>query len=268
VAIITISRGSYSNGKAVAEEVARRLGYRCISREVLIEASEHFNIREIKLVRALHDAPSILDRFTYGKERYLAYFAAAFLGEVQEDNVVYHGLAGHFFVRGVSHVIKVRIITDLEARVRLEMEREGISADEARRVLKKDDQERRRWSRYLFGVDTWDAALYDLVVHVHKLSVDDAVDLICRTAGLTQFQITPQSRQTLNDLLLAARVKARLVEVKPQVAVSARGGRVLIHSETPENLEPEVVCELERVATAVSGVTQVTVHDTPRSVYG
>ena len=48
MAIVAISRGSYSRGKEVAERVAERLGYQCISREVIIEASREFNIPEIK----------------------------------------------------------------------------------------------------------------------------------------------------------------------------------------------------------------------------
>ena len=60
LAIITISRGSYSKGKEVAEKVSQRLGYDCVSRDVIVEASEQFNIPEIKLVRALHDSPSVL----------------------------------------------------------------------------------------------------------------------------------------------------------------------------------------------------------------
>ena len=65
--IITISRGSYSKGKEIAEKTAQKLGYECVSRDVLLEASEHFNIPEIRLIRALHDAPSILERFTYAR---------------------------------------------------------------------------------------------------------------------------------------------------------------------------------------------------------
>ena len=42
MAIITISRGSYQKGKEVAEKVARKLGYECISREILLEASDEF----------------------------------------------------------------------------------------------------------------------------------------------------------------------------------------------------------------------------------
>ena len=67
MAIITISRGSYSRGKEVAEKLAQDLGYQVLSRDILLEASERFNIPEIKLVRAIHDAPSIFERFTYGK---------------------------------------------------------------------------------------------------------------------------------------------------------------------------------------------------------
>jgi len=92
MAIITVSRGSYSKGKEVAEKVAERLGYECVSREILLEASEHFNIPEIKLVRALHDAPSVFERFTYGKEKYLAFLEAALLNHLRRDNIVYHGL--------------------------------------------------------------------------------------------------------------------------------------------------------------------------------
>ena len=76
-------------------------------------------------------------------------------------SVVYHGRAGHFFLRGVSHVLKVWIIADVEDRVRREMKREDISEKEARRILKKDDDERRNWALALYGVDTDDASLYE-----------------------------------------------------------------------------------------------------------
>ena len=47
MAIITISRGSYSKGKEIAEKVAQQLGYECIARRVLLEASEEFNASDI-----------------------------------------------------------------------------------------------------------------------------------------------------------------------------------------------------------------------------
>ncbi len=64
--VITISRGSYSKGKEIAEKLAQHLGYECISREILLETSDHFNIHELKLTRAIHDAPSITVLFESG----------------------------------------------------------------------------------------------------------------------------------------------------------------------------------------------------------
>jgi len=209
--IITISRGSYSRGKEVAEKLAQKLGYRCISRDILLEASEQFNIPEIKLIRAIHDAPSILERFTHGKERYVAYLRSTLLKQVQKDNVVYHGLAGHYFLQGIPHVIKVRIMADLEDRVQEEMRREKISADEARFILKKDDDERRRWGLQLYGVDTWDPMLYDMVLYIKSLTVDDAVDLISKAAKLPHFQATPESQRLVDEMAQeAAEEAARL----------------------------------------------------------
>lgn len=266
MAIITISRGSYSKGKEVAQRVAQTLGYQCVSREILLEASEHFNIPEIKLVRALHDAPSILERFTYGKEHYLAYVAAALLERVQSDNVVYHGLAGHFFLGGVSHVLNVRILANLDARVALEMEREGLSQDKTMDRLVRDDQERRKWSQHLFGKDPWDPSLYDLVVHVHKLSMDDTVKIICQTAQLKQFQATPESQQFLDDLVLAALVRAALVHDFPMVQVHAQAGVVFIDAKINQQVEPELADKIRDLALQVPGVKDVRMHALPVNI--
>ncbi len=105
MSIISISRGSYSQGKEVAEKLAETLGYQCISRNILLEASEEFNVSEIKLIRAIHDAPSILKRLTIAKESYISYVRSALLRHVRNDNIVYHGLAGHFFLQNIPHVL-------------------------------------------------------------------------------------------------------------------------------------------------------------------
>lgn len=208
MSLITISRGSYSKGREIAEMVAQKLDYECISRDILIEASKDFNIPELKLVRAIHDAPSFFDKFSLKKEKYINYIQTAILRHFERDNVVYHGLAGHFFVAGVSHVLKVRIIADMQERVKLEAEREGISRERALEILKKDDEERRKWSMDLYGIDTNNPNLYDLVIHINRITVDHAVDIICETVKLKEFQTTSASQQFLSGLV-------RLSEVSP-----------------------------------------------------
>ena len=204
--IITISRGSYSRGKKVAEKLARELGYECISREIILEASEQFNIPEIQLVRAIEDAPSILDRLTRGKERYLAYVRAALLKHVKKGDVVYHGFAGRLLLRDIPSVLKVRVIASIEDRIQEVVRRDGVSEDEARERIARADDERRKWSHHLYDVDPRDASLYDIVLQVRPMTIDDAVGTIKLAAGLPAFQTTPEVKKTLERL--AARAAA------------------------------------------------------------
>jgi cytidylate kinase len=259
MAIITISRGSYSHGKEVAEKVAQRLGYQCYAREVILRASKDFNIPEIKLVKAVHDAPSILERFSYGREKFIAYFQASLLKHLRRDNVVYHGLAGHFYVSGVSHVLKVRIIAEMEDRVRIIMDRENITYENALERIKKDDQARRKWSQNLYGIDTLDPILYDLVIRVRKMTVDDAVDVICHTAGLQTFKTTFESQKAIEDLVLASEVKTTLLEIKPDIQVFARDGVITLGASSQIMKDPDQVREMEKIVAAIPGVKEVMV---------
>jgi len=259
MAIITISRGSYSRGKEVAEKVAQKLGYECYAREVFLEASKEFNIPELNLVKAVHDAPSILERFSYGKEKFITYFQSALLKCFVRDNVVYHGLAGHFYVKGVSHVLKVRIIADMEDRIQIVMDREKIPSESAKELIKKDDLERRKWSQHLYGIDTTDPILYDLVIRVRKMSVDDAVDVICHTVGLDTFKTTAESQKAMEDLALASDVKTTLLELKPDIQVFVRDCIVTLGASAQIMKDPEMVQEIQRIACDIPGVKGVNI---------
>ncbi len=207
--IITISRGSYSRGIEVAEKLAQKLGYECISREVLLEASKEFNISEVKLVHAIEDAPSIFDHIKDGKRRYVAFIREAFLEHIQKDNIVYHGFAGHFFTKDIPNILKVRIIANMDFRVKVLMERENISEDKARKQLYKIDVERMKWSTYLYGIDTNTTELYDVVLHIDCLQVDGAVDFIYKLAKRPCFQTTPESQKKIQEWLEAAKAYSK-----------------------------------------------------------
>jgi cytidylate kinase len=253
MSIVTISRGSYSRGKEVAEKLAQALGYQCLSRDILLEASERYNLPEIKLIRGIHNAPSILERLTYAKGPYVAYIRAALLRQAQNDNLVYHGLAGHFLLQDIPHVLKVRIIADLEDRVTEEMKRENISADEARRILLKDDEERRKWSKNIFGIDTWDPSLYDLVIKIKCITVDGAVDLIkCALQGPC-FQTTPVGQKLVDEMSLAARINAALIEDIRSIQVEAKGTEVFIYLKKDLCKDEELKSRVKRLASKVAG---------------
>lgn len=260
MAIITISRGSYSRGKEVAEKVAAKLGYHCLSREVILEASDRYHVPEIKLIKAIHDAPSILERLGRSKQAFVAYYQSALARAVQKNNTVYHGLAGHLLLKGIPYVLKVRIIADLDDRVSNEMKREGITEQEARALIVRDDQERRNWTQSLYGLDPWDSSIYDLVIHIYKFTVSDAVDLICQAAMLEKFRATRESQQKMDDLAIASQVKAALVGISNDVAVLSEYGNVLIYTKADDRHLHKLEEKSMNLHREIEGINHMELH--------
>ena len=91
------------------------------------------------------------------------------------------------------------------------MKRESISVSEAREIIQKDDEERRRWALHLYGADPWDPMLYDLVIHLQTVTMNDAVSIIKHMVQLPSFQTTPQSQQLIDNLVLLARLQVETV---------------------------------------------------------
>lgn len=264
MSIITISRGSYSHGRDVAKKLAEKLGYQCISREILLRASEHFNIPEIKLLRAVHDPPSIFERLTYGKERYVAYIRETLMQYFEQDNVVYHGLAGHLFVQGISHALKVRIIADLDDRIVEEMRREEVSAEEAHNTLIKDDEARRKWSHYLYGLDSADPNLYDMILYIKSITLDNAVEIITNTVSLPCFQPTPESRKAMHTLFLAAQVQRGLMSDMPSAKVDVEEGEIVVTTPGSWSDGKQMIAKVDEVIDSAKELVGVQIRLTRR----
>ena len=227
MAIITISRGSFSHGQEIAEKVAGTLGYECVSREILVEAAQLFNISEKKLIRSLNDAPNILDRIVGGKERYLEYIKASLLEYARKGNVVYHGHAGHLLLTDVPNVLKVRLLAEKDDRIALLQQRQNLSREQALAIIESEDKNRVNWTRYLYKMDLNDPWLYDIVIKIGRLNIEDACDIICRAARSKSYQSTDKSQQAIDDLAIANRVQAELQSIC-EAQVSVRNGEVQV----------------------------------------
>ena len=259
MSIITISRAFCSKGSALAERIARQLDYSCVSREILLAASDQFNVPEVILTRAIHDGPTIFDKFTHGKQKYIAFIRSALLDTLTKDNVVYHGLAGHFFLQGVPHVLKVRLIADMDVRIQEEMENENISELMAQKKLMNDDKNRRNWGTYLYGIDTYDPDLYDLVINLKNMSLDDCADMVCHAVQRPSFSTTRESMEYLFDMALAAKVYAMIIDKYFHSSVNAHEGNVSIQINAQVGHMDKVKKELEDMVKTVPGVKNLSI---------
>jgi cytidylate kinase len=261
MAVITISRGSYSMGREIAERVAKRLNYQCISHEILLEASDRFHIPEIKLEKNLWGIPSFIDKLTHEKTHYVFFVQSRLVKHVAEDNLVYHGFGGHLFLKKVPHILKVRITADIQRRIAVLAEREKINKAKALSIINKMDTQRRKWTKRLYGADPSDLMLYDLMIKIHKYDIDDAVDLICRSVSLDHFKITAESKKSMDDLALACKFKTALFESYPDILVVSEYGNILIYSNTSEYYVRKIKALADSSAGKIKGINSIEIHN-------
>lgn len=210
MAIITISRGTYSGGKDLAERISKDLGYRLLSREELLtDTAKEFGVSEQKLETALMFKPSFLDNFNLRKVHYICYVQAAMAKEVQNDNVVYHGQAGHLLLHGVPHHLRLKVVADMEYRINAAIQRGNFTRDKAIKYIHNKDDERDKWVRAVYGVDRNDPSTYDLIVNIERISIDAATKVVDQLAT-TEFKTTPESNRIMDNMVAATEIRARI----------------------------------------------------------
>jgi cytidylate kinase len=255
MSIITISRGTFSGGEAVAEGVAKRLGWPCVSREMVLQSAAGYGVSAEALDAAMEKRPPLWKRMMGQRDIHLILIRAALCEHVASGNVVFHGQVAHLFLPGISHVVSVRVIAELGYRIAALMEFQRMGRKDATAHIQRVDEERRRWSRFLFHTEWDDPLVYDMVINLSRLSVESACDVVVRLGQQEAFRPTAASVKAMQDLALSSRVLARLAtDVRTRDAtfhVEADDGFVTVsgtsHSSNLLAAIPEVVRQVSGV---------------------
>ena len=209
MAIITISRGSLSGGKALAGCLADRLAYPILGREVLLEAAESMGVSEEVFRDKFEAAPGLWARLTREREKYTLAVQTSLAEWCTRGDLVYHGLSGQFLLKELPGVLKVRLVAPLEMRIKAFMDTHPlVSHTEAESFIRKVDQERSRWCHLMYGADVTDSSHYDMTVNLKRLSLESACAVVAGAAAQTRYLITPEVETEL--FAFAARCRDRL----------------------------------------------------------
>jgi cytidylate kinase len=258
MSIVTIAHSAYSNGGTIASGVAGRLGYRCVDREVLIEASNRYGIPEAKYTEVLEAKGHWWERWHESLRLYRITLQAAMCEMAQGDKLVYHGRAGQQLLPNIRHVFRVMIVAPMDYRIGQLRTQRNLDPESARQYLQELDKVRGRRFRALFNEDWQDPVGYDVVLNSGRIPADSAVTVIADTIGREEFQPNAESLKAFQDLTTTARVQAALI-TSPKtrnvvLTVKSDGGRVSISGILAD---PELESEIVRIARSVTGVTEV-----------
>jgi cytidylate kinase len=256
--IITIYQGASGEGQELAEAVAQALGYRCVGREVLVEASRRYGIPEAKLNEIVEKGTHWWERLLQDLRPYRIALQATLCELAHDGKVVYHGHLGHELLSGVGHVLKVLLTAPIEFRIEQVRARQSLTDVAARHYIEEIDKARSRRLMAMFGADWRDSNRYDLILNMGKMRREGATRVIIEAAKLDEYQPTLASDQAFNDLALGSRVHATLLASHDVggsgLEVRADRGHIHVTGRIDEGLEDEVV----NLVRNVPGVTKVT----------
>lgn len=243
--IITISRGSLSGDDQLANQLGARLGYKVISREVILDAVRDYGIAECELLDGMEKPPSFWQRLTHKKARYLLAIQAALAEEIQEGNVVYHGHAGHLLLAGLPNVLKLKLIAPMDFRVRNAMSANKMSENEATDYIRAIDEKRRNWVRLLYNVEWSDPSLYDMVINLEWMTMGSAVEMISDLVSHKEYRNQAAGSQRLKDFALETRIRARLAFKSDlhydSIGITVQRGRINLEGEYFERHQEDVI---------------------------
>jgi CheY-like chemotaxis protein len=257
--IIIIFSGGFCQEGLVMEEVVDRTEYRLITDdEIVAEASRRSALAESKIRRAFSSKASVFNKFTFEKERSLAYIKLTVADLIGTDNALISSFSGLLIPAAVSHALRVCLIAPQKYRVAAASRQLGISEKDAARIVQRREEDCSYWTDSLLGnSDPWDPALYDMVIPVDKASVQDAATLIADHAGKDIIQQTAESKQALEDFRLAAETEAALVQAGHTVDVSAKNGAITLTINKHVLMLKRLQQELKSIAEPIDGVKSV-----------
>lgn len=260
MAIITISHEMGAGGPEIGMTVAQRLGYRYADHELILDTAQRYGLLEEKLSHLDESKPSFFERLDTETHQYITAIQTTLLEFADQDNVVLMGRSGQWLLRGIPHVLRVRVKAPFELRVKRALKKmagqmgEAVNPRTVTDMVRRDDAEKSGRFRYLYELDINDPSLYELVLNTEKVSSETAVELIATAARRPDFATTEAGRQVVADRALASRVQVALATQpetrKYRITVEAQQGVVTL--EATAALDQAV-----EVARTVHGVRDV-----------
>ena len=238
--IITIFGGTFGEDEELARNVAAKLGYRFVSREIFIAASKRCEVPEAKLSDLVEKEPHWWESWHENLQPYRIALQAAMTEAALPENIVYLGHVGHGLLPGIRHVVRVLLTAPIDYRIEQLRKQQGLEGKAARRYIDHVEKGRTRGLMALFGTDWRDPGQYALILNMAQMSSAAAEKMIAHAANLMDYQPTAASLQSLVDLALTAKVQAHLL-TDPRlrdgnISVQAKQGEVTLAGLLPQSV--------------------------------
>jgi cytidylate kinase len=210
--IVAITREMGSLGKDVADGLGAALGLPVIYHEVIEPTADRMRVRRSHVKRLLEGNAGLFERLTADKTSLSIFSADEILNSaLQGRGAIIRGWGATQLLREIPHAVGVRVCAPLELRRKRMMERLGTADAEAvASEIQQNDEAHTAIMRRHFALQWTDPENYDVVFNTQRVSIGECVDEVKALVESEEFTETERSRQQLEDLALAWRVRAAL----------------------------------------------------------
>ena len=183
--IISIGREFGSGGHEVAELIAQKLEIYLIDDKLLYDLATEKKIpyEEIKKYDERPKMPFLsrsVAGYTSAMEEHLAKMQFEYLKKMAErgESFVIVGRCSEFVLKDYACMTSAFIRGDMETKVERVMKKYELSAEEAKKLMKKKDATRKAYHNYYCDGKWGDSRNYDLCINSSKLGIEGTVDVI------------------------------------------------------------------------------------------
>lgn len=197
--VITIARGFGSGGKAIAMQLAEKLGIPCYDKELLQKAADVSGINESYFFESDEKVkPAFLSLLTgaqrkgnfknyvftpenkkFTSDENLFNFQAQVIRHLgNTETCVIIGRASDYILKDYKNVFSVNIQAPFEQCVRNTMDRMQLDQQQAEQMVSRSDKYRSDFYYYYTGEEWNNTINYDLSLNSGKLTEEECVDII------------------------------------------------------------------------------------------
>ena len=255
---LLVSRGSMSGSQIIAECLSHSSGFHCVTREDLVPLVNRYGELATRVTASISEATRNYQKFSELRRPFKILMRLALLEYARKENLAYFGYSGHLLVDGIAHFIRVRLIAPLELRIKTTTERMQCTENEARDYIKRSDEERSHWARFMYGKNIADLRLYDLCINLDRVSFSTACSMLTSTVKEKEFQPTEESLAAMERIYKAAQVEAALVTDPGthayEISATVDGGKVWLKGPYLDDAEKSQVLN---IAASVPGIKEL-----------
>lgn len=183
--IISVGREFGSGGRAIAEQLAERLGLPLYDRHLITEIANKTGMSASDIEK-LDEAPK--SRLTSRRVRGFSNSIEDNIAEMQFDFIRKKAESGESFVvvgrcsesklRDFDCLVSLFILGDKKEKIKRIMKLYEMDEAEAFDLMEKKDKKRKRYHNYHIKLHWGDSRLYDLSVNSSRLGIEKTVDVL------------------------------------------------------------------------------------------